>query len=88
MGRLLVDRSGFGKVTVGTIDVVRVLEAAVTQRGTAPQFIRSDNGPEFIARAVREWIARQIAATTMKSVCIRRWVIKPRWSSPSVQQVV
>jgi transposase InsO family protein len=40
-------------------DVVRVLEAAVAQRGTAPQFIRSDNGPEFIAKAVREWIAQQ-----------------------------
>jgi transposase InsO family protein len=40
-------------------DVVRVLEAAVAQRGTAPQFIRSDNGPEFVAKAVREWIAQQ-----------------------------
>ena len=40
-------------------DVVRVLAAAVAQRGRAPQFIRSDNGPEFIARAVREWIASQ-----------------------------
>jgi putative transposase len=39
-------------------DVVRVLEAAVTRRGAAPQFIRSDNGPEFIAKAVREWIAQ------------------------------
>lgn len=40
-------------------DVVRVLEAAVAERGVAPQFIRSDNGPEFIAKAVREWIAQQ-----------------------------
>lgn len=40
-------------------DVVRVLAAAVAQRGTAPRFIRSDNGPEFVARAVREWIAEQ-----------------------------
>lgn len=38
-------------------DVVRVLEAAVAQRG-APAYIRSDNGPEFIAKAVREWIAQ------------------------------
>jgi putative transposase len=37
-------------------DVIRVLEAAVAQRG-APKFIRSDNGPEFIAKAVRDWIA-------------------------------
>lgn len=37
-------------------DVVRVLEAAVAARGCAPKYIRSDNGPEFVARAVREWI--------------------------------
>ncbi len=32
-------------------DVVRVLAAAVAERG-APAYIRSDNGPEFIAKAV------------------------------------
>ncbi|MBB5036762.1 transposase InsO family protein [Prosthecobacter dejongeii] len=37
-------------------DVVRVLEAAVAARGCAPKYIRSDNGPEFVAKAVREWI--------------------------------
>lgn len=36
-------------------DVIRVLEEAVAKRGT-PKYIRSDNGPEFIAKAVREWI--------------------------------
>lgn len=40
-------------------DVVRVLAAAVAQRGTAPKFIRSDNGPEFIAKAVREWVTQR-----------------------------
>ncbi len=40
-------------------DVVRVLEEAVARRGAAPQFIRSDNGPEFIAKAVRDWISQQ-----------------------------
>jgi len=39
-------------------DVVRVLAAAVAERG-APAYIRSDNGPEFIAQAVREWVASQ-----------------------------
>jgi len=39
-------------------DVIRILEAAVLERGGAPEFIRSDNGPEFIALAVQEWIAR------------------------------
>ena len=37
-------------------DVIRILEAAVAERGTAPEFIRSDNGPEFIAAAVQAWI--------------------------------
>jgi len=37
-------------------DVIRILDAAVAERGTAPEFIRSDNGPEFIATAVQEWI--------------------------------
>lgn len=40
-------------------DVIRILEAAVTERGEAPDFIRSDNGPEFIAVAVQEWIERR-----------------------------
>ena len=39
-------------------DVVRDLERLVRERG-APEFIRSDNGPEFVARAVRDWIAAQ-----------------------------
>ena len=39
-------------------DVVRVLAAAVAERG-APAYIRSDNGPEFIAKDVREWISSQ-----------------------------
>lgn len=39
-------------------DVVRVLATAVAERG-APAYIRSDNGPEFVAKAVREWIASQ-----------------------------
>ena len=40
-------------------DVIRILDEAVTARGSAPEFIRSDNGPEFVALAVREWIARR-----------------------------
>ncbi|MBV6500938.1 MAG: IS3 family transposase ISMdi16 [Prosthecobacter sp.] len=39
-------------------DVMRVLAAAVAERG-APAYVRSDNGPEFIAKAVRERIAEQ-----------------------------
>ena len=39
-------------------DVIRILDEAVLARGSAPEFIRSDNGPEFIALAVQDWIAR------------------------------
>lgn len=37
-------------------DVIRILEAAVEASGGPPEFIRSDNGPEFVARAVKDWI--------------------------------
>jgi transposase InsO family protein len=37
-------------------DVIDVLTDLVILRG-APDHIRSDNGPEFIAKAVRQWIA-------------------------------
>jgi putative transposase len=37
-------------------DVVRTLKALFAQRGE-PTFIRSDNGPEFIAKAVKRWLA-------------------------------
>jgi transposase InsO family protein len=38
--------------------MVEILQSAVDERG-APEFIRSDNGPEFIARAVKAWIAEK-----------------------------
>lgn len=37
-------------------DVVETLDRLFTERG-APRFIRSDNGPEFIAQAVKGWLA-------------------------------
>lgn len=37
-------------------DVVRTLQELFAIRG-APQYIRSDNGPEFIAEAIRTWLA-------------------------------
>ena len=40
-------------------DVICILDAAVSERGGPPEFIRSDNGPEFVALAVQDWIARR-----------------------------
>jgi putative transposase len=37
-------------------DVIGTLERLFDQRG-APAFIRSDNGPEFVARALKRWLA-------------------------------
>jgi len=37
-------------------DVIGTLERLFGQRG-APAFIRSDNGPEFEARALKQWLA-------------------------------
>jgi putative transposase len=38
-------------------DVIQTLADLFIQRGT-PIYIRSDNGPEFTAKAVREWLER------------------------------
>jgi transposase InsO family protein len=41
---------------LGSVDVVDVLSDLFILRGV-PEHIRSDNGPEFVAKIVREWIA-------------------------------
>ena len=43
-------------------DVIEVLSDLFVLRGV-PEHIRSDNGPEFVAKAVREWIAAVGAKT-------------------------
>ena len=43
-------------------DVIDVLADLMIMRG-APEHVRSDNGPEFVAIAVREWIAKVGAKT-------------------------
>ncbi|MDQ5854540.1 MAG: IS3 family transposase [Chloroflexota bacterium] len=42
--------------------VITILERLVAAHG-APAFIRSDNGPEFVALALRGWLARQHVTT-------------------------
>ena len=37
-------------------DVLAVLQDSIAEHG-APQYIRSDNGPEFIAKAIQNWLA-------------------------------
>lgn len=39
-------------------DVIRQLDLLVEQRGM-PEFIRSDNGPEFVAQAIVQWITQR-----------------------------
>ena len=40
-----------------TAKAVGVVLAKVVQERRAPEFIRSDNGPEFIAQVIRAWLA-------------------------------
>ena len=42
---------------ITAMDVLETLAALFVERGT-PDFIRSDNGPEFVADIVREWLER------------------------------
>ena len=44
-------------------DVIETLADLMLERGV-PEHIRSDNGPEFTAKAVREWLGR-LGATTL-----------------------
>ena len=39
-------------------DVVEVLDRLVEERG-APEYIRSDNGPEFVSKVVCDWIEKR-----------------------------
>jgi putative transposase len=50
--RLEVERS------IEAVDVVEVLEQLIAERG-APEFIRSDNGPEFVAEVVRKHLVQR-----------------------------
>lgn len=41
--------------TLTAADVLKVLERQIEEHG-APQYIRSDNGPEFIAKIIQQWL--------------------------------
>lgn len=40
---------------IRAVDVIAVVEAAIERYGV-PEHIRSDNGPEFIAYAIQDWL--------------------------------
>ena len=44
--------------------VIEVLSRRVSERG-APAFLRSDNGPEFVSRALLKWITEQGISTAL-----------------------
>jgi putative transposase len=43
--------------SIRAVDAITVLEAAIERYG-APQHVRSDNGPEFIAKASQDWLEK------------------------------
>ena len=44
--------------SIRAVDAITVIEAAI-QRYGAPEHLRSDNGPEFIAYAIQDWLAQR-----------------------------
>ena len=44
--------------SVRALDAIKVLERAIASQGS-PEHIRSDNGPEFIAKAIQDWTKEQ-----------------------------
>lgn len=44
------------------MDAITVLEAAIARYG-APEQLRSDNGPEFIAYAIQDWMSKSSIQT-------------------------
>ena len=49
-------------VDPGTVDVITVVEAAIARYGM-PEQLRSDNGPEFIAYCIQDWLKAQAIKT-------------------------
>ena len=47
---------------IRSVDVIETLTELMVTRGV-PEHIRSDNGPEFTAQAIRDWLANVGAAT-------------------------
>ena len=52
--------------SIRAVDVITIVEAAFVRYGR-PQHLRSDNGPEFIAYAIQDWLKEQ----EIKTIYIR-----------------
>ena len=63
--------------SIRAVDALTVIEAAI-QRYGVPEHLRSDNGPEFIAYAIRDWMANND---------IKTLYIKPGapWEQPFIE---
>ncbi len=63
--------------SIRAVDVITVIEATIERYG-APEYIRSDNGPEFIAYAIQDWLKEQE---------IKSLYIKPGspWENPFIE---
>jgi transposase InsO family protein len=48
--------------SIRAVDVITVVEAAMERYGV-PEHLRSDNGPEFIAYAIQDWLAEKKVKT-------------------------
>jgi transposase InsO family protein len=56
---------GVSDPEVDAVDVLAWLQKAIEEHG-APEHLRSDNGPEFIAQAVQQWLREN----QTKTICI------------------
>jgi putative transposase len=45
--------------SIRAVDVITVVEAAIARYGVPEQHLRSDNGPEFIASCMQDWLKVQ-----------------------------
>ena len=64
--------------SIRAVDVIATLEAAIALYG-APEHIRSDNGPEFIAYAIQDWLQEN----EIKAIYIEPGA---PWEAPSLRR--
>jgi hypothetical protein len=68
----------------GAREVVEILEKLVAERG-GPEFIRSDNSPEFVAWEVRESRIRNLFSKFESPDYFVCWgSLQPNWVCPGV----